>query len=247
MPDLGISTLDDVLTDVRRITDVTHAAAAGRHRHRLGRRVQHRAHGPLDDQGRRRRRAHRGPGRRQALRPPSRQGGRVEGRDGRPRQGGRRCAHRPDFVIMARTDALAVEGLDAAIERAVAYVEAGADMIFPEAMTELAMYRQLRGRGQGADPRQHHRVRPHAAVHRSTNSRSADVDIVALLLLGLSRDERGGAQRLPDDPPRRHAEGRRADRCRRAPSSTTTSAITPTSRSSTSCSRKTRMSRDHLQ
>ncbi len=49
----------------------------------------------------------------------------------------------PDFVIMARTDALAVEGLDAAIERAVACVEAGADMIFPEAMTELGMYRQF--------------------------------------------------------------------------------------------------------
>jgi methylisocitrate lyase len=49
----------------------------------------------------------------------------------------------PDFVIMARTDALAVEGLEKAIERAVACVEAGADMIFPEAMTELAMYRQF--------------------------------------------------------------------------------------------------------
>jgi methylisocitrate lyase len=48
-----------------------------------------------------------------------------------------------NFVIMARTDALAVEGLDAAIERAVACVEAGADMIFPEAMTSLEMYRQF--------------------------------------------------------------------------------------------------------
>jgi methylisocitrate lyase len=44
---------------------------------------------------------------------------------------------------MARTDALAVEGLDAAIERAQACVEAGADMIFPEAITELAMYKQF--------------------------------------------------------------------------------------------------------
>ena len=44
---------------------------------------------------------------------------------------------------MARTDALAVEGLEAAIERAVRYVEAGADMIFPEAITELAMYRKF--------------------------------------------------------------------------------------------------------
>ena len=48
-----------------------------------------------------------------------------------------------NFVIMARTDALAVEGLEAAIERAVACVEAGADMIFPEAITELSMYKQF--------------------------------------------------------------------------------------------------------
>lgn len=52
-------------------------------------------------------------------------------------------ARTDDFVIMARTDALAVEGIDAAIERAVACVEAGADMIFPEAMTELAQYEQF--------------------------------------------------------------------------------------------------------
>jgi methylisocitrate lyase len=49
----------------------------------------------------------------------------------------------PDFVIMARTDALASEGVDKALERARAYLEAGADMIFPEAMTELAMYRKF--------------------------------------------------------------------------------------------------------
>ena len=48
-----------------------------------------------------------------------------------------------DFVIMARTDALAVEGIDSAIDRAIACVEAGADMIFPEAMTELEQYRQF--------------------------------------------------------------------------------------------------------
>jgi methylisocitrate lyase len=81
--------------------------------------------------------------------------------------GAKRCGHRPgkaivgrdemvdrvkaavdartdaDFVVMARTDALAVEGLDAAIERAVACVEAGADMIFPEAVTDLSMYRRF--------------------------------------------------------------------------------------------------------
>jgi methylisocitrate lyase len=81
--------------------------------------------------------------------------------------GAKRCGHRPgkelvsqqemvdrikaavdartdaNFVIMARTDALAVEGLDAAIDRARACVDAGADMIFPEAITELAMYRKF--------------------------------------------------------------------------------------------------------
>jgi methylisocitrate lyase len=48
-----------------------------------------------------------------------------------------------NFVIMARTDALAVEGLEAAIDRALACVEAGADMIFPEAITQLDMYKQF--------------------------------------------------------------------------------------------------------
>jgi len=81
--------------------------------------------------------------------------------------GAKRCGHRPNkelvtqpemvdrikaavdaktdaqFVVMARTDALAVEGLQAAIDRACACVEAGADMIFPEAITELAMYRKF--------------------------------------------------------------------------------------------------------
>jgi len=49
----------------------------------------------------------------------------------------------PSFVVMARTDALAAEGLGRALERARAYVAAGADMLFPEAVTELAMYRQF--------------------------------------------------------------------------------------------------------
>jgi len=81
--------------------------------------------------------------------------------------GAKRCGHRPGkelvskeemsdrikaavdargddgFVIMARTDALAGEGFDSAVSRAVSYVEAGADMIFPEAITELAMYRKF--------------------------------------------------------------------------------------------------------
>jgi methylisocitrate lyase len=49
----------------------------------------------------------------------------------------------PSFVVMARTDALASEGLEKAVERAKAYVDAGADMVFPEAITELAMYRKF--------------------------------------------------------------------------------------------------------
>lgn len=57
----------------------------------------------------------------------------------------------PNFVIMARTDALAVEGLEAAIDRAQAYVEAGVDMLFPEAITELDVPPVCR-RGAGADP-----------------------------------------------------------------------------------------------
>lgn len=52
----------------------------------------------------------------------------------------------PDFVVMARTDALAVEGLERAIERAEACVEAGADMIFAEAMTDLEQYKQFTAR-----------------------------------------------------------------------------------------------------
>jgi methylisocitrate lyase len=144
LPDLGISNLDDVLTDVRRITDVCdlpllvdvytgfgasafNVARTVKSMIKFGAAAMH-----IEDQ-----------------------------------VGAKRCGHRPNkeivskqemvdriraavdartdenFVIMARTDALAVEGLDAAIERAVACVEAGADMIFPEAITDLAMYKQF--------------------------------------------------------------------------------------------------------
>ncbi|OZB44757.1 MAG: methylisocitrate lyase [Thiomonas sp. 15-66-11] len=144
MPDLGINTLDDVLTDVRRITDVCdlpllvdadtglgpsafNIARTVKSLIKFGAAAMH-----IEDQ-----------------------------------VGAKRCGHRPGkeivstaemvdrikaavdartdagFVVMARTDALAVEGLEAAIERAVACVEAGADMIFPEAMTELTMYRRF--------------------------------------------------------------------------------------------------------
>nr|WP_312933956.1 methylisocitrate lyase [Pseudomonas sp.] len=141
VPDLGISGLDDVLTDVRRITDVCdlpllvdvdtgfgasalNVARTVRSMGKFGAAAIH-----IEDQ-----------------------------------VGAKRCGHRPNkeivtqqemvdrikaavdarlddsFVIMARTDALAVEGLNAALDRAAACVEAGADMIFPEAITELAMY-----------------------------------------------------------------------------------------------------------
>ncbi|MBQ5942187.1 MULTISPECIES: methylisocitrate lyase [unclassified Massilia] len=144
LPDLGISGLEDVLIDVRRITDVCdvpllvdidtgfgasafNVARTVRSLIKAGAAACH-----IEDQ-----------------------------------VGAKRCGHRPgkeivsqgemvdrvkaaadartdeNFVIMARTDALAVEGLDAAIERAVACVEAGADMIFPEAMTSLEMYKQF--------------------------------------------------------------------------------------------------------
>ncbi|CAI2405112.1 Methylisocitrate lyase [Serratia ficaria] len=144
LPDLGISTLDDVLTDIRRITDVCplpllvdvdsgfgasafNVARTVRSVIKAGAAALH-----IEDQ-----------------------------------VGAKRCGHRPnkaivstdemvdriraavdarsdpDFVIMARTDALAVEGLEAAIERARAYVAAGADMLFPEAITELGMYRRF--------------------------------------------------------------------------------------------------------
>ena len=144
LPDLGISGLEDVLIDVRRITDVCdlpllvdvdtgfgssafNVARTTRALIKAGGAAMH-----IEDQ-----------------------------------VGAKRCGHRPGkeivskdemvdrvkaavdartdagFVIMARTDALAVEGLDKAIERAVACVEAGADMIFPEAMTSLDMYKQF--------------------------------------------------------------------------------------------------------
>ena len=141
LPDLGISTLDDVATDVRRITDVCdlpllvdvdtgfgpsafNIARTTRTMIKMGAAGMH-----IEDQ-----------------------------------IGAKRCGHRPNkeivslgemvdrikaavdartddsFVIMARTDALAVEGIDAALERAIACVEAGADTIFPEAITDLTMY-----------------------------------------------------------------------------------------------------------
>ncbi|MDZ4017266.1 methylisocitrate lyase [Pseudomonas sichuanensis] len=147
LPDLGISNLDDVLTDVRRITDVCdlpllvdvdtgfgasafNVARTVKSMSKFGAAAIH-----IEDQ-----------------------------------VGAKRCGHRPNkeivsqqemvdrikaavdartddsFVIMARTDALAVEGLNAALDRAAACIEAGADMIFPEAITELSMYKTFADR-----------------------------------------------------------------------------------------------------
>ncbi|MEK9495979.1 methylisocitrate lyase [Photorhabdus sp. P32] len=141
MPDLGISTLDDVLTDIRRITDVCDLPLLvdadigfGSSAFNVARTVR-------------------------SMIKAGAAGLHIE-----DQVGAKRCGHRPNkeivskeemvdriksavdartdehFVIMARTDALAVEGLAAALDRAKAYIEAGADMLFPEAITELHMY-----------------------------------------------------------------------------------------------------------
>jgi methylisocitrate lyase len=144
VPDLGISAMEDVLIDIRRITDAsslpllvdadtgwggafniartvrsfTKAGAAGLH---------------IEDQVQSKRCGHR-PGK--EIVSQGEMADRVKAAvDARSDNG---------FVVMARTDALAVEGIERAIERAVACVEAGADMIFPEAMTDLAMYKKFK-------------------------------------------------------------------------------------------------------
>jgi methylisocitrate lyase len=141
VPDLGITTLDDVLTDVRRITDATplpllvdvdtgfggafNIARTVRSLIKSGAAGLH-----LEDQVQTKRCGHR-PGK--AL---------VETREMADRiKAAVDARSDPDFVIMARTDALAGEGLPAALARAESYVTAGADMIFAEAVTELSQYR----------------------------------------------------------------------------------------------------------
>lgn len=147
IPDLGISTLDDVLTDVRRITDVCDLpllvdadTGFGPSAFNINRTVK-------------------------SLAKSGAAGMHIE-----DQIGAKRCGHRPNkevvsraemvdrikaavdarsddsFFIMARTDALAIEGIDAAMDRASAYLEAGADAIFPEAITELEMYKKFSNR-----------------------------------------------------------------------------------------------------
>lgn len=143
IPDLGISSLDDVLTDVRRITDVCslpllvdvdtgfggafNIARTVKSLIKFGAGAMH-----IEDQVQSKRCGHR---------PNKEIVSKVEFIDRIKAAADARID--PDFVIMARTDALAVDGLDAAIDRACACVEAGADMIFPEAMTELSMYQKF--------------------------------------------------------------------------------------------------------
>ena len=144
MPDLGISTLDDVITDAQRITEVCslpllvdidtgwggafNIARTIRHMIRADVAAVH-----MEDQVSSKRCGHR-PGKEVVTKEEmvDRIKAAVDARSD------------DDFVIMARTDALAVEGLSAAIDRACAYVEAGADMIFPEAITTLPMYAEFR-------------------------------------------------------------------------------------------------------
>ena len=144
MPDLGISTMEDVLTDIRRITDVCdlpllvdvdtgwggafNIARTVRSLIKAGAGAMH-----IEDQVAAKRCGHR-PGK--AIVPKDEMVDRIKSAvDARSDAG---------FVIMARTDAIAVEGIEPAIERAVACVEAGADMIFPEAIVTLEQYRQFK-------------------------------------------------------------------------------------------------------
>jgi len=143
IPDLGITTMEDVLIDLRRITDVTslpvlvdvdtgwggafNIARAVRSMDKAGAAAIH-----LEDQVQQKRCGHRP---NKAIVPQDEMVDRVKAAvDARLD---------PDFVIMARTDSLAVEGMQAAIDRACACVEAGADMIFPEAITELGQYQKF--------------------------------------------------------------------------------------------------------
>lgn len=145
VPDLGISTMEDVLTDVRRITDITrlpvlvdidtgwgsafNIARTVRSMIKAGAAAVH-----MEDQVQAKRCGHR-PGK--AIVSKEEMVDRIKAAVDAKTDN--------EFVIMARTDALAVEGLESAIDRACACVEAGADMVFPEAVTDLAMYTKFAG------------------------------------------------------------------------------------------------------
>jgi methylisocitrate lyase len=144
LPDLGISNLEDVLTDVRRVTDVCSLpllvdvdTGFGASAFNIARTVKSliksgAAAMHIEDQVGAKRCGHR-PGK--ELVSKEEMADRIKAAVDAKTD--------PEFVVMARTDALAVEGIDRAIERALACVEAGADAVFPEAMTELSMYRKF--------------------------------------------------------------------------------------------------------
>ena len=140
VPDVGLTTLDDVLIDVRRITSATKLpllvdADTGWENPKLTVRemIREGAAGiHLEDQVEAKRCGHLAgkqlvPAKEMVARLKAAVAGKVD----------------PQFVIMARTDAAGVEGIDAAIERAKLYHAAGADMIFAEALTTLAEYRKF--------------------------------------------------------------------------------------------------------
>lgn len=207
LPDLGISTLDDVLTDIRRITDVCplpllvdvdsgfgasafNVARTVRSVSKAGAAALH-----IEDQVVAKRCGHRP---NKAIVSNEEMVDRIKAAvDARSD---------PDFVIMARTDALAVEGLEAAIERAQAYVAAGADMLFPEAITELGMYRRFAEATQvpilanitefGATP-----------LFTTDELRSAR-GYGAVSAVGLPGDEPRGGAGIPCPARRGHAEKR---------------------------------------
>src|SRR6202140_1651135 len=143
VPDLGISTMDDVLIDIRRITDacalplLVDADTGWGGAFNIARTVKSfikfgAAGLHIEDQVQPKRCGHR-PGK--EVVPQEEMVDRIKAAvDARTDAG---------FVIMARTDALAVEGIDKAIERAVACVEAGAALIFPEAMPDLSSYKRF--------------------------------------------------------------------------------------------------------
>jgi methylisocitrate lyase len=143
IPDLGITTLEDVLIDIRRITDVTslpllvdidtgfggafNIARTIKSVEKAGAAAVH-----IEDQVQAKRCGHRP---NKAIVTQDEMVDRVKAAVDAKTD--------PDFVIMARTDALAVEGLNSAIDRACACVEAGADMIFPEAINDLETYQKF--------------------------------------------------------------------------------------------------------
>ncbi len=145
LPDLGMTTMNDVLEDVRRITDASdvpllvdidtgwgsafNIARTIRQMEKAGAACVH-----IEDQVAAKRCGHR-PGKA------------IISQDEMVERVTAAVDARDELLIMARTDALAVEGLDAAVERAAACVEAGADFIFAEAMTDIDMYKRFTALG----------------------------------------------------------------------------------------------------